>query len=265
MYKIKDWDEHYENAGSRKIEHCSWCPIPNKQDGLGYALLIQGGTGSTLYAAFVATVLVCSKHSLPRNGWITDNGKETGRPLTAYDLHLKTKLPEREIKEMLERASKPDIDWIVEYSPSVDSAVVDEYKPGSNKTEQNRTEGTESTEVKIVRTANAAQHIADLYNEYCPSLPRVQRISEQRKQKLKARIREFPEDEPWVELFQRVEASDFLTGRNGEWTACGFDWLLKESNIIKVLEGNYDNRGKAATESFSALTSALEVLMPEGD
>lgn len=149
MYQIKDWDRHYENAGSRKVEHCAWCPIPNKQDGLGYALLIQGGTGSRLYAAFVATVLVCSKHSLPRNGWLTDNGTETGRPLTAYDLHLKTKLPENEIKEMLERASKPDIGWITEYPPSVDSTLVAGYKPDSNmtegteSTEQNRTERTE--------------------------------------------------------------------------------------------------------------------------
>ena len=148
MYQIKDWDLRYENAGSRKVEHCAWCPIPNKQDGLGYALLIQGKTGSARYAAFVATVLVCSKHPLPRNGWLTADGTETGRPLTAYDLHLKTKLPENEIKEMLERASKPDIGWITEYSPSVDSTLVAGYRPASNMTEGNRREqkGTEQKE-----------------------------------------------------------------------------------------------------------------------
>lgn len=111
-------------------------------------------------------------------------------------------------------------------------------------------------------TANAVQGIVNLYNKHCPSLPKVQRISQTRKQKVRARLREFPEDEPWVELFKRVEASDFLTGRNGEWTSCGFDWLLKEANIIKVLEGNYDNKGRTAQVSFSDLTPELEKIHP---
>ena len=40
-----------------------------------------------------------------------------------------------------------------------------------------------------------------------------------------------------------------LSGRNGKWQGCSFDWCISEANIIKTLEGNYDNRkvdGKSA-------------------
>ena len=49
-------------------------------------------------------------------------------------------------------------------------------------------------------------------------------------------------------LFRKTENSSFLTGKvkpkPGEhpWIA-SIDWLLKEGNAIKVLEGNYDDKG----------------------
>ena len=48
----------------------------------------------------------------------------------------------------------------------------------------------------------------------------------------------------FTDYFARVEASDFLTGRANGWQGCGFDWILKKSNLLKVIEGNYDNKGK---------------------
>jgi hypothetical protein len=39
-----------------------------------------------------------------------------------------------------------------------------------------------------------------------------------------------------------AQASDFLSGRNGKWTGCNFDWLINENNMVKVLEGNYENK-----------------------
>ena len=43
--------------------------------------------------------------------------------------------------------------------------------------------------------------------------------------------------------FKQVKESDFLCGRASgkrEWK-CDFDWLLKQKNIIKVIEGSYTN------------------------
>ena len=50
--------------------------------------------------------------------------------------------------------------------------------------------------------------------------------------------------ERWEEVCNRIEASDFLTGRkDGKWSA-SFDWIIKPENWVKVMEGNYDNRDK---------------------
>jgi hypothetical protein len=44
-------------------------------------------------------------------------------------------------------------------------------------------------------------------------------------------------------LFENAEASSFLKGKNERnWTAT-FDWLIKDSNMAKVLEGNYADKG----------------------
>ena len=48
------------------------------------------------------------------------------------------------------------------------------------------------------------------------------------------------------ELFERVQRSDFLSGRSGKWHGCSFDWLLKPENLKKLLAGAYDNPAPAA-------------------
>lgn len=45
-------------------------------------------------------------------------------------------------------------------------------------------------------------------------------------------------------VFERVEKSDFLTGRNGKWEGCSIDWILKPDNWTKIIEGAYDNQKK---------------------
>lgn len=42
--------------------------------------------------------------------------------------------------------------------------------------------------------------------------------------------------------FRQVENTPFLKGDNQSgWTA-NFDWLMKEANMAKVLEGNYEQK-----------------------
>lgn len=42
--------------------------------------------------------------------------------------------------------------------------------------------------------------------------------------------------------FVYVSKSDFLSGRNGKWTACDLGWLVKADNFTKVMQGNYQNK-----------------------
>jgi uncharacterized protein YdaU (DUF1376 family) len=49
----------------------------------------------------------------------------------------------------------------------------------------------------------------------------------------------------FVRFFEYVHGSDFLTGRSGEWS-CDLGWLVKAENFAKVIQGNYENKEKAA-------------------
>ncbi|BAQ71230.1 hypothetical protein NHU_04108 [Rhodovulum sulfidophilum] len=86
-----------------------------------------------------------------------------------------------------------------------------------------------------------------LFNETAErvGLARVQKLTPARRQALKARLREVGGVGGWREAMRRVEASDFLSGRSRDPThswRCNFDFLVKQANFTKLMEGNYDNR-----------------------
>lgn len=62
---------------------------------------------------------------------------------------------------------------------------------------------------------------------------------------LKARVREYGV-ESVLDAIGKVKDSPFLKGQNARSWVITFDWLIKPNNFIKVLEGNYDDEGKAA-------------------
>ena len=66
-------------------------------------------------------------------------------------------------------------------------------------------------------------------------------IEGNRKKQLADRWKKYGGIEAFRELFEKAEASDFLKGDNARgWTA-DFDWLIRPTNMSKVLEGKYDN------------------------
>lgn len=82
--------------------------------------------------------------------------------------------------------------------------------------------------------------IIDTYHETCVSFPKVTVLSDKRKQAIKARLATYS-IEQFQEMFRKAEASDFLKGKNNRDWRANFDWLMKDSNFAKVLDGNYDN------------------------
>lgn len=86
------------------------------------------------------------------------------------------------------------------------------------------------------------QSIVDMYNQLCPALPRCTRLSEARRKSIKARINGGYSMEDFQTVFRSAGQSSFLTGKNDRnWTA-SFDWLIKDSNMAKVLDGAYTDR-----------------------
>lgn len=78
--------------------------------------------------------------------------------------------------------------------------------------------------------------------EACPSLPQPSEAAKWSAGRKKAIRDKGMNPTEMRSVFERVEKSDFLSGRSGKWDGCSFDWILKPSNWQKILEGNYDNR-----------------------
>lgn len=100
-----------------------------------------------------------------------------------------------------------------------------------------------------------AERLLEAFHTECPTLPRVMKLNDKRRQHLTARWREvdadskFTDSEDGIEvfrsIFRKVSDSDFLSGRAKAWHAT-FDWLTDSStNFLKVCEGHYDNDRRA--------------------
>ncbi len=172
VYRIKDWDKHFENHQSRKLENLNWVPFPNKHDGDGYIELTQEHhNGCAHYGAWCVLAQVASKCE-PRGTLIRDGG----RPHTPETLSRKTGFPKELLQEALERLCG-SVNWmeVVEIegvTKSADRAAdearskrgqsADEARSNraeGNGTELNRTERTERTEPN--RTENAVGRSVD--------------------------------------------------------------------------------------------------------
>lgn len=85
------------------------------------------------------------------------------------------------------------------------------------------------------------EQVAALYNSICVSYPHVVSLSEARKKAIRARLKAYSLDD-FRTLFTKAEASSFLKGANNRNWSANFDWMIKDANMAKVLDGNYDNR-----------------------
>jgi hypothetical protein len=113
--------------------------------------------------------------------------------------------------------------------------------------------------------------IKEMYNFICVSYPRVNQLSDSRKKAIKARLGSYSVDD-FKTLFEKAESSHFLKGGNNRNWKANFDWLIKDANMAKVLDGNYDNEKdtpqgpdpKAPNEKTRAAVDWLEDFMTGG-
>ena len=131
-----------------------------------------------------------------------------------------------------------------------------------NATVQNcNTEKEKETEIqkeleKRVRE-QSQKEITDLFNSLCPSLSQVIYLSEDTKNIIEKQLEKYSLDD-FKLLFQKAEASDFLTGKNERKWAASFEWLIEDQNMAKVLNGNFDNKDESTSFEKDYDHQALE-------
>lgn len=97
------------------------------------------------------------------------------------------------------------------------------------------------------------ERIKDLYNSTCKSLPSCKVMSDARKKAIKARFHSGYTIDDFKTLFAKAEASSFLKGKNDRNWMASFDWLIKDANAAKVLDGNYDDHGNKQAQGKERL------------
>lgn len=108
-------------------------------------------------------------------------------------------------------------------------------------------------------TPTSTEEIIKLFNSLCPSLPLVTRISQERIDDVNTLLQKYTIDQI-KQGFEIAENSAFLKGDNGRNWKANFGWLVQETNMAKVLEGNYTDSpkqtGSFQTDEFVELALA---------
>jgi len=79
----------------------------------------------------------------------------------------------------------------------------------------------------------------EAYNQNRGSLPKAEKLTKGRIQKIKKRLEENPSLDYWKQVVSKLAASDFVT--SGSW--CNIDWIISnDTNHVKAYEGKYDKK-----------------------
>jgi hypothetical protein len=95
--------------------------------------------------------------------------------------------------------------------------------------------------------------VFESYNRFAEThnIPKIKKFTASRKRLALARLKT-PEDLKTV--FLKISQSDFLLGDSFN---VSFDWIFKQSNFNKILEGNYDNKNQVNKKPKRSAADAL--------
>ena len=94
--------------------------------------------------------------------------------------------------------------------------------------------------IKQEKDSERINSFLELYNSL--ELPRIRKLNTKRKKAILNILDNFTQEEVNTAL-NNFSQSDFLLGKISSFEA-NLDWILKEDNFIKILEGKYNNRTK---------------------
>lgn len=120
-------------------------------------------------------------------------------------------------------------------------------------TENTNREHTQRTRVRAAIQKNFFEEVLNIWNtclsqggpvpsELALKLPPIQ-LTDERRRKIHALFPLYFENdlEKWQSFCERVAYSPFLMGQGARKWRVSLDWILVEENLLKVLEGNFDD------------------------
>lgn len=103
------------------------------------------------------------------------------------------------------------------------------------------------------------QAILEAYTNTCKSLKECTTLSDKCKSAIKESFASGYTLEDFTTVFQKAESNKFLRGGNNHNWRASFDWLIKDANMAKVLNGNYDDwKGDGTTDGRESGQTIVE-------
>lgn len=132
LYRIVDWEKHFENNRSKKLIQTSWVPVPNRMDGFGYLTLVSHPNGAAHFGAWIAIVEIAS--ACDERGTL----RRRGTALGAQELALISHLSATVFEEVLPRLLK--LQWIEQVTGGEQSSapIGQEDAPIGHPTDEER-------------------------------------------------------------------------------------------------------------------------------
>lgn len=109
-----------------------------------------------------------------------------------------------------------------------------DYSKNTNK------EHTQDGRVREVFNKNSFDKILEIWKAY---VGQEVHLTEERKRRLKLLLASYFQNDlnQWERFCERIKASPFLMGEGKRKWHVTIDWVLSEENLLKILEGNFDN------------------------
>lgn len=223
-------------------------------------------------ANWIAGVSGCSSRkvkavvsSLIQKKFLTENGSKLSQKRAEYELNNKRTHLENSAKGGRKKAENESED-----SENKDLASSDDDEPpptpiASPSPSPIAKEKTSSSEPEP--SSPEIQMAFSIYNEVAKrnSIPIAQKLSEQRKKGLKARLKDAGGLEGWRIAMEKVDGNPFLTGKGERGWKADIDFFLREQAFTRLMEGKYDETyrtsspgGSKSDRAKAAIQSGLD-------
>lgn len=194
-----------------------------------------------------------------------DDHRQWGWEIVNYEKYRKkaSREDQRE-KARLRQARKRKRDKQAAESKGGNGTVTEDHDPSRTVTDVTTSDTDTDTDNKNKISPSGRvphQAIVDLYHEHCPMLPTVKVLSEKRKKALRARWKNFvalrgpgkktgerelirfDNLDSWERFFKFIaEHCSFMHGNNERQWVANFDFCIRESAMINIMENKYVDR-----------------------
>jgi len=112
LFQLVDWDRKFENDRSRTRDACRFVCVANDLSDPALIELLLHPFGSHCDSVFLSMLRLCSRQRKPREGWLTDDGRNDGNPFTVDRLARLFRVQAIFVKLTIHACVAREVGWI---------------------------------------------------------------------------------------------------------------------------------------------------------